>query len=71
MVHIGRLSFFSRQEFVEGDGCCLLNLATVKSTLVHLNDDDVVYFSASNSALVTPFMVVLDHNLKKIVIAIR
>ena len=65
------LTFFSRQEFVEGDGCCLFNLATVRSTLGMLDDEDIVYFSASNSALVTPFMVIIDHEKRKIVIAVR
>ena len=60
-----------RSDFVVGDGCCQLGVATVKATLGDLEDDDFVYMSFKNLALVSPFMVTVDHRFKSIVISIR
>ena len=60
-----------RSSFVVGDGCCKLGLATVKATLKDLDEEDIVYMSFRNVALVTPFMVAVDHKFSSIVISIR
>ena len=60
-----------RSDFVVEGGCCYLGVATVKATLTDLDEDDIVYMSFKNVALVTPFMVIIDRKMGSIVVSIR
>ena len=61
----------SFHDFSENDNCCLGNLATLKLKVPHLNQDDIIHMTTKNSFLETPFMVIADQKMQKIVISIR
>jgi len=65
------LPFYGRREFVQGDDCCLCELAVIRTTMPWLSEDDLVHLSYENTSAVSPFMVALDHKHRKVVVAIR
>ena len=46
-------------------------MATLKLMVPHINEQDIIHMSTRNNFLETPFLVVADTKLQKIVIAIR
>lgn len=64
-------SMHNRLEYIEGDNCCLCHLATVKLKLPHVSEDDIIHMSLLNNFLETPFLMVADRKLNKLVISIR
>ena len=70
-----RLSFsggnVSRQEFIEEDNCCFCFLATLNLRLPHIEETDIIHISNKNNFLETPFLIVADSKLQKLVISIR
>ena len=76
----GRLSPFScccclpssrHLAYTEDDNCCLGNAATLKLKVPHIEEEDIIHFSLKNSFLATPFAVVADNKLQRIIVAIR
>lgn len=64
-------STWSKQDYVQEDNCCGCNMATIQLQLNHVAPEDFVHVSFRNQFLETPFLVVADPKVKKIVIAIR
>ncbi|CAH1398562.1 unnamed protein product [Nezara viridula] len=62
--------FRSKPTQVRGDNCCLCNLAGVKA-LSKLPDRDILYASFKNYIFELPFLVLVDHKTKCIVLVIR
>ena len=52
-------------------GCFGCNLAALKLKAPHIQEEDIIHISTRNNFLETPFLVVADRKLQKIVIAIR
>ena len=61
----------TRQEFTEDDNCCFCNLATLRLKVPHIEEKDIIHISFKNNFLETPFMIVADPKLQKLVISIR
>ena len=55
----------------DDDDCCTCHLATMQLVLPNVDEDDIIYLSLKNNFLQTPFMIVADRKLEKIVISIR
>ena len=52
-------------------GCMSCNLAALKLKAPHIQEEDIIHVSVRNNFLETPFLVVADRKLNKIVVAIR
>lgn len=63
--------FGTYKDYAQADNCCLGHSAALKLKVPHINDDDIIHLSLKNGFLETPFLVVADQKLAKIVIAIR
>ena len=61
----------SFHEFSENDNCCLGNLATLQLKVPYIQQDDIIHLSMRNKFLETPFMVIADPKLQKIIVSIR
>merc|ERR1719219_1697960 len=62
----------SSQDYYENEtGCFSCNLATLKLKAPHVEEQDIIHISTRNNFLETPFLVVADRKLNKIVVAIR
>ena len=64
----------SPSDYYEPDGnsdCFGCNLASLKLKVPHIDEEDIIHMSTRNNFLETPFLVVADKKLQKIVIAIR
>ena len=61
----------NRQEFSEEDNCCFCHLATLRLKVPHLEEKDIIHLCFKNDFLETPFMIVADTKIQKIVITIR
>ena len=60
----------SHPEGVVGDNCCGCNMAGVRR-VAQLDEDDVVYASFDNGLYQSPFLVLLDHAYRSVVVSIR
>lgn len=58
------------ESVVEGDTCCLCNRAAVLAML-QVEEDDLLVFDNRNRLQAVPYFLVLDHQQKSLVIAIR
>jgi len=61
----------AREEFMDDEDCCACHLSVLRLHLPHLKEEDIVYLSLRNDFLETPFMIVADKKLDKLVISIR
>ena len=61
----------SKTEFTEEDNCCFCYLATLRLKVPHLEEKDIIHLCFKNDFLETPFMVVADTKVQKIVVCIR
>ena len=59
-----------QRDGVVGDNCCGCNIAGVRQ-VGQLDDDDIVYASFTNDIYQSPFLVLLDHEYRSVVISIR
>lgn len=60
----------SPREGVVGDNCCGCNMAGVRR-VAQLDEEDVVYASFENGLYQSPFLVLLDHECRSVVVSIR
>ncbi|XP_046402970.1 diacylglycerol lipase-beta-like [Ischnura elegans] len=60
----------SKARKVEDDNCCLCGMAALK-VISKTPDEDILYASFQNGYYQAPFVVLLDHETKSVVIAIR
>ena len=56
---------------VVGDNCCGCNMAGVRRVAGLVDEDDVVYASFTNDIYQSPFLVLLDHEHRSVVVSIR
>ena len=71
MIHNAFFIAISREEFMDDEDCCACHLSVLRLHLPHLKEEDIVYLSLRNDFLETPFMIVADKKLDKLVISIR
>ncbi|XP_054762727.2 diacylglycerol lipase-beta-like [Lytechinus pictus] len=57
-------------DHIAGDNCCQCNTTAVRS-IARADEEDLLYVSFKNKIFQSPFIVVLDHTCKSVVIAIR
>ena len=57
-----------REDFIEKDHYCGCHLTTTLLILPHIEENDIIYLSLKNDFLETPFMIVADRKLEKIVV---
>lgn len=57
-------------EYVVGDNCCGCNMAGVRR-VAEVDEDDIVYASFMNGIYRSPFLVILDHEYRSVVVSIR
>ena len=57
-----------REAFIEKDNYCGCHLTTTLLILPHIEENDIIYLSLRNDFLETPFMIVADRKLEKIVV---
>ena len=57
-----------RDDFIERDNSCGCHLTTTLLILPHIEENDIIYLSLRNDFLETPFMIVADRKLEKIVV---
>ena len=56
---------------MDDEDCCACHLSVLRIHLPHLKEEDIVYLSLRNDFLETPFMIVADKKLEKLIITIR
>ena len=60
-----------RSDGVVGDNCCGCNMAGARRLAGLVDEDDVVYASFTNELYESPFLVILDHEHRSVVVSIR
>ncbi|XP_046681043.1 diacylglycerol lipase-beta-like isoform X4 [Homalodisca vitripennis] len=62
--------FRPKKVMVEGDNCCMCNMAGFKE-LADMTEDEIIYANFKNRIFEVPFCIISDHKTKSIVLTLR